>query len=221
MRKINPIALSVIGGIFIFTVTYILFWVLFLCLDSPSATQAAMNTLGSYFGGIATLWAACVAAYLFNDWRDEHNKTVEKEMGWVVIQKFDAAKFRFSRFEESFQNFKYKCNFPEEMEDDELQNLDKDLNSILSSIKGSSLELFTFWDSVRKYSLITEKTYFESITHDVREIESLLFNIQNHRATSPKSMNAIQTAISLFNKNLANIETKCINEILKELKALN
>ncbi|MFH7410317.1 hypothetical protein [Acinetobacter variabilis] len=75
MRKINPLALSTIGGLFIFTVVYILFWVLFLCLDSPNAAKEALNILGNYFGGIATLWAAFIAAYLFNDWRVQE-KTV-------------------------------------------------------------------------------------------------------------------------------------------------
>ena len=75
MRKINPLALSTIGGLFIFTVVYILFWILFLCLDSPNAAKEALNILGNYFGGIATLWAAFIAAYLFNDWRVQE-KTV-------------------------------------------------------------------------------------------------------------------------------------------------
>lgn len=69
LRKINPVALSVIGGFFIFFITYILFWVLFLCLDSHNASREAINILGSYFGGITTLWAAIVAAYLYDEWR--------------------------------------------------------------------------------------------------------------------------------------------------------
>ncbi|MFN4366941.1 MAG: hypothetical protein ACK4GA_04900 [Acinetobacter sp.] len=79
MRKINPVALSIIGGLFIFLVTYILFWVLFLCLDFPNSSQAAINILGNYFGGIASLWAAVIAAYLFNDWRVEKNYDLENQ----------------------------------------------------------------------------------------------------------------------------------------------
>ena len=75
LKKINPLALSVVGGVSIFAATYILFWVLFLCLDSPNAAREAINVLGSYFGGVATLWAAFIAAYLFNDWRVQE-KTV-------------------------------------------------------------------------------------------------------------------------------------------------
>lgn len=80
MARINPFVFSVIGGLSIFTITYVLFWVLFLCLDSPNTAKEAINVLGSYFGGVATLWAAVIAAYLFNNWRDE-NKA-------VFIQKF-------------------------------------------------------------------------------------------------------------------------------------
>ena len=69
LSKINPWALSVVGGVSIFAATYILFWVLFLCFDSPNAAREAINGVGSYFGGVATLWAAVVAAYLFNYWR--------------------------------------------------------------------------------------------------------------------------------------------------------
>ncbi|MBB6363523.1 hypothetical protein [Acinetobacter lwoffii] len=76
MSKINPWALSVVGGVSIFAATYILFWALFLCFDSPNAAREAINVLGSYFGGVATLWAAVVAAYLFTDWKEQHNKSI-------------------------------------------------------------------------------------------------------------------------------------------------
>lgn len=173
------------------------------------------------FGGAATLTAAYIASLLFNDWRDQHNKTVEKEMAWVVIQKFDAADLRLGQFQHNFENFKYKCNFLSEMPDNEIQNLDKELNIILSSIKGVSLELSSFLESVRKYSLIAENAYFENITNDVREINLRIFNLQNHRASFPSSMRGIENTITQFSQDVKQIEQKCINQILSELKALN
>ena len=93
MRKINPLTLSIIGGLLIFLVTYILFWVLFLCLDSPNASQEAVNILGSYFGGITTLWAAIVAAYLFDDWRDQEKiifiRNVAYETSGLILTLFN------------------------------------------------------------------------------------------------------------------------------------
>lgn len=85
MKKINPLALSVIGGMFIFAIVYILFWVLLLCLDSPNAAREAINVLGGYFGGVATLWAAFIAAYLFNDWRISHNKNIDAQLCMKVM----------------------------------------------------------------------------------------------------------------------------------------
>lgn len=93
LRKINPLALSVVGGVSILAATYILFWVLFLCFDSPNAAREAINVLGSYFGGVATLWAAFIAAYLFNDWRVQEKtifiRNVAYETSGLILTLFN------------------------------------------------------------------------------------------------------------------------------------
>lgn len=86
MPKINPLALSIIGGCFLILITYSLFWVLYFHAGSSNAVSAALNTLGGYFGGIATLWAAVVAACLFNDWKVQKKYELEKE----YIEKFSS-----------------------------------------------------------------------------------------------------------------------------------
>lgn len=107
LKKINPLALSVVGGVSIFAATYILFWVLFLCFDSPNAAREAINVLGSYFGGVATLWAAFIAAYLFNDWRVvkqyeiklDYVLTIKKQtqelIGFINSNRRNFVKYRF------------------------------------------------------------------------------------------------------------------------------
>lgn len=70
--KIKPIVFSISGAIIIslfFTLS--LFWIFYEYSRSLNSAKDAINTLGGYFGGIATLWAAIIAAYLFNDWKDE------------------------------------------------------------------------------------------------------------------------------------------------------
>lgn len=44
------------------------------------AIQDSLSTTGSIFGGLATLGAAAVAAYLFNDWKDTANYQQNKEV---------------------------------------------------------------------------------------------------------------------------------------------
>jgi hypothetical protein len=106
LRKINPVALSVIGGCFIFLATYILFWVLFLCLDSPNASREAIDILGSYFGGITTLWAAIVAAYLFDDWKEQADYETKKELSLDIIGLLAAIRFELIMTQEMLINLK-------------------------------------------------------------------------------------------------------------------
>lgn len=76
--KIKPITFSFIvsfGISFIFLL--ITFWIFYKYSWSVEAAKDALSTTGSYFGAIATLGAACIAAYLFNDWRAEKNFDLE------------------------------------------------------------------------------------------------------------------------------------------------
>lgn len=164
MRKINPIALSVIGGVFIFTITYILFWVLFVCLDSPSATQAAMNTLGSYFGGIATLWAACVAAYLFNDWRDEHNKTVEKELAQELRISCKSLRSKISDFIICIDS----CN----------TDSDEHFNKVSNQLKQLSYDFIEFSIDYKIYCNHLNKDNNDELSNIILEIQRGLLQIE-------------------------------------------
>lgn len=221
MGKINPLAFSVIGGLSIFTITYILFWVFYFHIGTPEAMSVALNTLGSYFSGVATLWAAIAGTFLFNDWRAQHNKTIEKEMALAAIHKFDAADLHLTQFIDAFDNFEYKCQFPGEMSDTEFLNLDNELNNLLASIGGVALDFKSFLESVRKYCLIVEKPYYDNIKSDVQHINVLIFNTKNHRALFPNSMNAINDVNDKLRNHINDIETKCIDNILSELKALS
>lgn len=219
--KIKPIAFSfVVSLVIAFIFLFLTFWIFYKYSWSVEAAKDALSTTGSYFGAIATLGAACVAAYLFNDWRYQHNKTVEKEMAWVVIHNFDSADFHLSQFQDDFQNFKYRCQFLDEMPDGEFQGLDSKLNGILDSLKGASLKFSSFSESTRKYSFIVNKSYFDDISEDVQQISSIIFKTQNYNAHYPDSMNTIGNNIEIFKEHLDNIEEKCINKILLELKAL-
>ena len=209
------------GAVLVLTIiTFVIVFIAYGCTGVNDRLKETLTITIGFFGGLATLGAAYIASRLFNDWRDQHNKTVEKEMAWIVIQKFDAAEFNLSRFRDGFQNFKYKCNFLSEMSDEEFQNLDNELNSILSSLRGVSLDFSLFLESVRKYSLVAEKTYFQDITNDIQQINSIIFNTQNHRAHFPNSMNAIEGAIKALLKHVKNIEEICVDNTLTELKAL-
>ena len=187
-------------------------------IDEP--LKDAWSISATVFAALTALGATIIAAYLFNDWRHQHNKTVEKEMAWIAIQKFDIADLHLSQFQDAFENFKYRCNFISEMPDEEFKNLDTELNRILKSISAVSLDFASFLESVRKYSHVAENTYFDDIKEQVWQINSIIFNTQNHRAHFPGSMNAIMDSINVLKAHTRDVDEKCINKMLSELKAL-
>lgn len=72
--EISPLAFS-IGGAIILSILFlfITFWIFYTYADSTNGAKNALSTTGAYLGGVATIWAACVAGYLFRDWRIEKN----------------------------------------------------------------------------------------------------------------------------------------------------
>lgn len=81
MAKIDkPVIFSIIvatilGIILIITI----FICLFFSWGSTSAFKDSIAIVGSLFGGCATLATGLIATFLFNDWKEQHNKTVIAE----------------------------------------------------------------------------------------------------------------------------------------------
>ncbi|MCL6243918.1 hypothetical protein M5F04_04930 [Acinetobacter sp. ANC 7200] len=59
------------------TLTIIVIFIIVLgCSGENNAVSKGISMFGDYFGGFATIVAACIAAQLFNDWRIQHNKQI-------------------------------------------------------------------------------------------------------------------------------------------------
>lgn len=78
IMKVKEIIANIVAVIIIvmFFITMFVF-ILFYCANSATALKDSLTTLGSFFGGIATLTTAYVACLLFNDWRDEKRYLIE------------------------------------------------------------------------------------------------------------------------------------------------
>lgn len=48
-----------------------------------------LSTLTNFFVASATFIAACTAVLLFNNWKDQHNRTVDKEIVFGVISRLN------------------------------------------------------------------------------------------------------------------------------------
>lgn len=76
--KVKEKIVNILSIIFIVTLFLMSFtFIIFHNTDSATALKDAWSTLGSFFGGVATLTTAYVALLLFNDWRDEKRYLIE------------------------------------------------------------------------------------------------------------------------------------------------
>lgn len=78
-KSVLTISIIIIGIIILFLLLSI-FGILYFYWGDQKAVQDSLSTTGSIFGAVATLGAAGVAAYLFNDWREIHNQTTYKDI---------------------------------------------------------------------------------------------------------------------------------------------
>lgn len=62
-----------------------------LAYSGPNAMSDALSTTGSYFGAVTTLGTAVIAAYLFNDWKEQHNKNIDSQFCMKIYDFIDFA----------------------------------------------------------------------------------------------------------------------------------
>lgn len=207
MPKINPLALSIIGGCFLILITYSLFWVLYFHAGSPNAVSSALNTLGGYFGGIATLWAAIIATFLFNDWRDQHNKQVLAYDAKDVFELFYIQR---------------DCIYSLKLEIENILNnkAKRSWNKIATDYERNIVSLYLAdKDKMSAFCYLSEDRIINSLTRDYYfELESILTALQK-QADIPFSSTAYldkNSAARIFSL-LMRLEFKN-SKILKELK---
>lgn len=78
-KSVLTISITIIG-IIVFFILFSILGILYFYWGDQNAVQDSLSTTGSIFGAVATLGAAGVAAYLFNDWRDEKNYELENSL---------------------------------------------------------------------------------------------------------------------------------------------
>ncbi|MEN3980107.1 hypothetical protein [Acinetobacter sp. CWB-B33] len=170
----KPIVFSVTGGIMISLIfTLSSFWIFFQYAGSLDSGQNALNTLGAYFGGIATLWAAIIAAYLFNDWREQKKYELEKEyIDKLATSIFNIYQSIFSQssqilymYENYTKNKKYSFLYLDRVDFLNISEKDK-LSHYLSSLIGEiipeskfKLNYSDFQETLTFLCLMNEQVY--------------------------------------------------------------
>ncbi|HAV5770483.1 TPA: hypothetical protein JI173_09495 [Acinetobacter baumannii] len=77
----SAISISIfIIGLILLLLLISIFGILYFYWGNSKAIQDSLSTSGSILGTLATLGAAAIAAYLFNDWKEEKNYDLENSL---------------------------------------------------------------------------------------------------------------------------------------------
>lgn len=93
-RKIT-LTVVLIGGVAAYAIAFLTYFTLKYWLNNSADNISAF---GSILGAVGAFFAAFIATYLFNDWKDQHNKQVQNTF---AIQVFDS----FSIFEKNILEY--------------------------------------------------------------------------------------------------------------------
>lgn len=92
--KSNAVAFSVFVAVIISVfLVFSIFGILYFYWGDVSAVKDSFSTVAGFFGGFATLGAAVIAGYLFNGWKDQHNKNIDAQMCMKTFDLFQSFEF--------------------------------------------------------------------------------------------------------------------------------
>lgn len=84
--SISKLASTVILATSLATILLFTF-IFYLYGGERSVLEDALSMTASFFGGIATLVAAYIASLLFNDWKEQHNKSILSNEAKIIFRK--------------------------------------------------------------------------------------------------------------------------------------
>ncbi|HEN9693487.1 hypothetical protein VXR09_12090 [Acinetobacter baumannii] len=92
----NAFSISIIFiGLILIILLFSIFGILYFFWGNVKAVQDSLSTTGSIFSAIATLGAAAIAAYLFNDWKDQKKYEIVSTLAIETHREYTYAKDKF------------------------------------------------------------------------------------------------------------------------------
>ena len=189
-------------AILFFSVT----WINIHLQNRIDSFKEAMVLTISFLGPVSTIFAAIVATFLFNDWKEQHNKTVIANEAKTAFNLICDERHLLNDLKRKLPNFKNqepKIYFT--VNDDEAHNIFKDL---LANLEESRSKLYEF------VKLIEGKSIFNEISAYRDEIQNLNKKIINWREAI-KNCDEVYDEYESSLQNIINLN----NTILESLRA--
>lgn len=138
----------------------------------------ALSDTASFFGGIATLVAAYIATQLFNDWKEQHNKNLEKDAVYKILSTLELYHFPLMKLanelleiriglSKGFTKFQYNMNLKK---NPELKEKLKYSAKIIESFNGDSRISVLLEKYFEEFTLLENQTaYYVHIHNDMKK----------------------------------------------------
>lgn len=177
MKNLKPIAFS-FGVSLVIAFSFLMATFFVLAYSGPDAMKDALSTTGSYFGAVATLGAAIIAAFLFNDWKEQHNKNLEKDAVYKILSTLELYHFPLMKLanelleiriglSKGFTKFQYNMNLKK---NPELKEKLKYSAKIIESFNGDSRISVLLEKYFEEFTLLENQTaYYVHIHNDMKK----------------------------------------------------
>ncbi|MHA3078755.1 hypothetical protein [Acinetobacter sp. ANC 5502] len=178
-----------------------------------------ISVLTNLFLAFATFTAACTAVLFFTDWREQHDKSISNKFAWKVIDSFDLFNISFMNFLKSLEDLEKKIGNPQSFSE-ELKNLDREALILLIETKSMKFNLANFRESLRKYSVYSNKEDWYKGQEE--KIYDLFLNLNLDHLEKNDSKNIISGIKSSLDKITPQIyyfEHEVIDKLINELKS--
>lgn len=95
----NVIVFSIaVVSIITFFLIFSIFWILFFSWGDVNSAKDSLSIVSGIFGGVTTLSAAVIAAYLFNDWKEQKKYEIVSTLAIETHREYIYAKDKFMFF---------------------------------------------------------------------------------------------------------------------------
>jgi len=179
---------NVINAFCIFAIVTTICVILVLVLKLFFGQAIEIGFVKDIFSIGATLAAALIAVALFSDWKEQHNKTIEKDLILDLINEFLKIKHKNLKTFVEFLEFVEFNNILKEDENYEVFSSHKhfDVNSIMNNIKDIDIEINIFKIKYKILCSFNEKYINTDLLNTIKEIQLNILKMDNKNTTEEK-----------------------------------
>lgn len=126
-----------------------------------SASADNISAFGSILGACAAFFAVFVAAYLFNDWKEQHNKQVQNDFALKTYNQFKKFELALFKANDTFSNLSNIIDWNNEidlpLDDSKVKESQNEMNLMFSQVHEAEYEFKNFMSQLVDYCVVTNQ----------------------------------------------------------------